>query len=547
MPHTRGRSPLLLPVLTCLLAELQLNPSSATPEPSADLATTLTICLLGATIVALISRRFRIPYVTGLVLAGLTITDLLPQKIGIDSGLILNLFLPILVFQAAINTDVSRLRSSLAPISVLAGPGILIATAVTASLLKVGLNLDWIPALLVGSILAITDTVSVIAVFREIPVPSRLTTIVEGESLFNDGVALVIFGLIVELQAGEKITAVGAVQSFFLVVIGGGLVGLATGYLASGLFRTLADDSLSGVLLTVAVAFGTFQLGEALSVSGVVAVVVAGLTVGNLALDRAQSPSSRLTLLNFWEYAAFCVNTFIFLFIGVEVEPGSLLQTLPAVLLAIAAYQLSRLVSVYPLMALVNRCDRPIPLRWQHVLFLGNIKGSLSMVLALSLPATLSNRSELVNLVFGVVLLSLVAQGLSLPWLVKRLQVATHSTRSQEAEQLQAQLIAGKAVQAELSSLYDAGVLPKAIHEELRARYQLAIAGAEQSLRRLYNRRSTTLRNSAAPGVSMMQRRLLLVEKNALLESARKGILTEEAIADRLQVIDAELLRAEAD
>lgn len=547
LPHTRGRLPPAPTVLTLLLANLPPNSSSAISEPSANLATTLTICLLGATIVALISRRCRIPYVTGLVLAGLAITDVLPQKLGIDSGLILNLFLPILVFQAAINTDISRLRSSWPPISVLAGPGILIATAVTATILKFGLGLNWIAALLVGSILAITDTVSVIAVFREVTVPSRLATIVEGESLFNDGVALVIFGLVVELQAGEQVTVLGAVQSFFVVILGGGLLGLATGYLASGLFRALADDSLSGVLLTVAVAFGTFQLGEALDVSGVVAVVVAGLTVGALALDRAQSPSSRLTLLNFWEYAAFCVNTFIFLFIGVEVDPKSLLQTLPAVLLAIVAYQLARLVTVYPLMALVNRFDRPVPVRWQHVLFLGNIKGSLSMVLALSLPATLSGRSELVNLVFGVVLLSLVGQGLSLPWLVKRLKVATRSTRSQEAEQLQAQLIAGKAVQAELSSLYDAGVLPKAIHEELRARYQLAIAGAEQSLRGLYNRRSTDLRSSAAPPSSMLQRRLLLVEKNALLESVRKGILTDESISDRLQVIDAALLQAEVD
>lgn len=207
-------------MLPFLLADLSLAAVTAKPEPSADLATTLTICLLGATLVALISRRFRIPYVTGLVLAGLTITNLLPRRLGIDSGLILNLFLPILVFQAAINTDISRLRSSFAPISVLAGPGILLATGVTASVLKFGLNLDWIPALLVGSILAITDTVSVIAVFREIAVPSRLTTIVEGESLFNDGVALVIFGLIVELQAGEQVTAISAVQSFFLVVLG---------------------------------------------------------------------------------------------------------------------------------------------------------------------------------------------------------------------------------------------------------------------------------------------------------------------------------------
>ena len=242
----------------------------------AELVTVLIILLLVATAVALLSRWLRVPYVTGLVLAGLAITELLPRRIGLDDSLILNLFLPILLFEAAINTDVSRLRSTIKPISLLAGPGVVISSGVTAVLLKWGLGLAWIPALLVGVILAITDTVSVIAVFKEVPVPSRLSTIVEGESLFNDGVALVLFSLILQVNTTGSLTILDGLQELFVVIAGGSLVGLALGYLSTGLF-VRSDDPLSSILLTVAVALGAFQIGHFLGVSGVVAVVIAGL------------------------------------------------------------------------------------------------------------------------------------------------------------------------------------------------------------------------------------------------------------------------------
>lgn len=164
----------------------------------AQLVTVLIILLLVATGVALVSRKLRFPYVTGLVLAGLAITEFLPQRIGLDSSLVLNLFLPILIFEAGINTDISRLRSAFKPIALLAGPGSVLSSAIIAILVKLGLGLTWIPALLVGVILANTDPVSMIAVFKEIPVPSRLSTIVEGETLFNDAAALVSFNLLLE-------------------------------------------------------------------------------------------------------------------------------------------------------------------------------------------------------------------------------------------------------------------------------------------------------------------------------------------------------------
>jgi monovalent cation:H+ antiporter, CPA1 family len=509
--------------------------------------TVMIILLLVATGVAIISRRFNMPYVTGLVIAGLAVSEFLPQKIGLDSSLIINLFLPILLFEASINTDISRLRSTVKPIALLAGPGVVIASGVTAVALKFGLGLNWIPALLLGVILAITDTVSVIAVFKEVSVPSRLITIVEGESLFNDGVALVLFGLILKVFSAGSVTVVEGVRELVVVIVGGSLIGLVLGYLGTILYAK-SDDSLSNILLTVAIALGAFQFSQALGVSGVVAVVIAGLIVGNVELASV-SASSRITVLSFWEYAGFGVNTFIFLLIGLEIKLGTLGRIFPAVVLAVLAYQLGRFLAIYPLLALVRWFDRAIPLCWRHVLFFGNIKGSLSMALALSLPTSLAGRDQLVAIVFGAVLLSLVVQGSSLPWLVKQLKITHVSEAQQWIESLQSQLMTGKAAQDELDSLLRTGVLPKTVYEELRSSYQIRIAAAERSLRDFYNRRSDKVSAAVSKHTRFdaIRRRLLTAEKNALSDALRKRILSEEVVKSRLQAIDRELLNLEDD
>jgi len=528
---------------------LNLNTTvSENQENVAELVAILIILLLVATGVALLTRRLRVPYVTGLVLAGLAITELLPRRIGLDPSLVLNLFLPILIFEAGINTDISRLRSTFKPIALLAGPGALLSSAVIAILLKFGLGLTWIPALFLGVILANTDTVSMIAVFKELPVPSRLSTIVEGETLFNDAAALVSFNLISQVYSTGSLTFLEGIQQLLFVALGGSIVGLVLGYLSIPVFARL-DDPLSSLLLTVAVALGTFQAGQFLGVSGAVAVVVAGLIFGNLGLSRRASASGRITLLSFWEYAGFGVNTFIFLLIGVEIDLVTLWRTLPAVLLAVLAYQVGRILSVYPLLAGVRWIDRPIPLRWQHLLFLGNIKGSLSMALALSLPTTLPGREGLIALVFGSVLVSLVGQGLSLPWLVKRLKLSKISEARQQLENLQVRLIAAKAAQDELDSLLRSGILPKAIYEEMRAAYQARVASSERILRDLYNKRpeqSPTVGGDRTK-LDAIRRRLLLAEKGAVNDALRKGILLEDVVQAYIKDLNEQLLGLEDD
>ncbi|MBW4483835.1 MAG: sodium:proton antiporter [Tildeniella torsiva UHER 1998/13D] len=537
-------------VMGLWVAEESMGVEAVADAPSdvTGLVNALIVLLLVATGVALVTRRLRIPYVVGLVLAGLSMTkSVLPGSVGLNPEVILNLFLPILIFEAAINTDISRLRSTIKPIALIAGPGVLLAAMITAALLRWGLGLATITAAAIGVILTITDTVSVIAAFRTVPVPPRLATIVEGESLFNDGTALVLLGLITTVHMQGSFTVGEGLQQIVIAFVGGGVLGLGLGYLCVGLFQQL-DDALSNILLTVAVSLGTFQIGHEIGVSSAIAVVVAGLVIGELGF-RQTSASTKVTLLNFWEYAGFGVNTFIFLLVGIELDPGVLLQTIPAALFAVLAYQTGRILTTYPLLYLLGFCDRPLPLRWQHVLILGNVKGSLSMALALSLPADLPGRSQVVALVFSTVLVSLVGQGLTLPWLVKRLRLTAPSATKQHLETLQLNLIAAKAGQQELAALLRSGSLPKNLYEELFAAYQAQIASADRDLRDFYNQR--TLNDAAhledQSHLDGLRRRLYLAEKGAVNDALRKGLLSEETSQAYVRTLNEKLLSLKDD
>ena len=423
----------------------------------------------------------------------------------------------------------------------------MLSAAITASLIKFGLDFPWITACAVGVILTITDTVSVIAALRTVTIPKRLVSLVEGESLFNDGIALVLLSLITTLHIEGSFSVREGFEQILIACVGGSLLGLGLGYLCVGLFQQL-DDELSDILLTVAVSLGTFQIGQSLDVSSAIAVMVAGLVIGNLGF-RQTSASAKVTLLNFWEYAGFGVNTFLFLLVGIEIELFTLLTTLFATLLTILFYQLGRICTIYPFLFLLSFFDRPFPLRWQHVLILGNVKGSLSMAMALSLPYTLPGRPEVITLVFSTVFVSLVGQGLSLPSFVKRLQLSQPSPTKQQMETLQLHLIASKAAQQELGSLLKSGSLPKSLYEELFATYQAKVAVSEQELRNLYHSSLIDELEKVEEGSYLdgLRRRLYLAEKGAINDALRKGLLSEQLVESYIKSLNKKLLSLRAD
>ena len=498
--------------------------------------------LAAAAVVAILARRLRVPYGTALVVAGLLLGQgqFMPH-LELQSGVVLGLFLPILLFEAAINTDATHLREDRVAVGLLSTVGFFTMAGVTGGLIHFLLGFTWPVALLMGVMFSITDTVAVLAVFKSITVPTRLATIVEGESLFNDGTALVLFKVVLAVVVTGAFHPLATALDIVIVSVGGLIVGGLVGLLATWIMRE-APDHLAEISLSVLVAIGTYYLAEQLHVSGVIAVVMAGLVVGNYGWKRALAPSSQIAMGSFWEYAAFGVNSLVFLLVGLSIRPEALLAQAGPILVCFGAILVGRAAAIYggfPFLDLQG--GRAVPLTWQHVMLWGNLKGSLTMVLALSLPASVPERGMILTLIFGVVLISLVLQGLTLAPLIRALRISGVSSLQRRFEEQQLGLIRARAAQAEIAALAAAGILSKSGHERLRARYQVTIARAERELRTLGTENQAHM-NAALAGIRL---RVLQVEKAAVIGAIREGLVSQETAEESIAEINRDLVETE--
>jgi CPA1 family monovalent cation:H+ antiporter len=228
------------------------------------------------------------------------------------------------------------------------------------------------------------------------------------------------------------------------------------------------DDHLLEITLTTIVAYGSFLLAESLHASPVIAVLVAGLIIGNYGRHRGMSPSTQVAVNSFWEYAAFVVNSLVFLLIGLEVQLPMLVENARGIAWAVLAMLLGRIAAVYGLMPLVNRFGERIPWQWQHILFWGGLRGSLSIALVLSLPTVLPGRSDLVVMVFGAVIFSLLVQGLTIAPLLKRLRLRPEPG-PMTYELLQGRLLAETAAITKLDDLRSRGMVVEQVYQTLHA------------------------------------------------------------------------------
>jgi CPA1 family monovalent cation:H+ antiporter len=395
--------------------------------------------LVVAILVALIARRLKLPYTVGLVVAGIGLA-LVRARAGawVDAGPLLThdfiylIILPPLLFEAALSIPWSELRRDLLPVLVLSTIGVLISAAVVA----VGMTslLAWPlgSAVIFGVLIAATDPVAVIAMFKDLGLKGRLRLLVESESLFNDGVAAVLFALALAWATASGQTGpdlISAVVAVLRTAGGGVLIGLLAGG-AAILLAGRTVDHLVGAALTTAAAYGSFLLAEHFHFSGVLATVAAGLLIGNMAV-RAEpvanvfSARDREFLLEFWEFAAFIANSFVFLLIGLTVGGISFADFgfLP-LLAAIALVLVGRALTVYPISRAFAATRWAIAPRDQHVLWWGGLRGALALALALSLPAPLPFADAIKIMTFGVVVFSVVFQGLTMPMLLRRLGCA---------------------------------------------------------------------------------------------------------------------------
>jgi Na+:H+ antiporter len=387
----------------------------------------LFVGLLGlAAIVAIIARPLRLPYTVGLVIAGLVVGAIATaaglETIEVTPEAVLLVLLPGLVFEAAYRLRFDMLRRWLGGLVLLAVPGVLISAAVVAVVLTVATGLRPELALVLGAMVSATDPAAVVATFKPLRAPDDLATMVDGESLLNDGTGLVLFAIAV--QAVTQPTGPGEASAGFVVVVAISVaIGLVAGWLAARIIG-LVEDHLVELTISVVLAYGSYLLADSLHLSGVIATVVAAIVLGNVGPGRHMTETGADAIDTVWEFLAFILTAVVFLLIGLAISPADLLASAVPIAWAIVGILLGRAAIVYLLLGGVSRFSplpgiaHRVPTGWLHVLFWGGLRGAVAVAMALALPADMPQRALLQQITFGVVLFTLVVQGTTIGRLV---------------------------------------------------------------------------------------------------------------------------------
>ncbi len=486
----------------------------------------LSVSLGVATLSRVLSILRNIPYTLLLLLVGLGLAVVDVRLVNLSPELILFIFLPPLLFEAAWNIQWSRLKSDFVPILLYAVLGVIICIMGLVFGLQQLAGASLATALLVGASLSATDPVSVTALFRELGVDKRLTTLMEGESLFNDGVAVVAFNLLLGIALGIEQFDVTLTIARFGIFVGlgislGGLIGFGISFLTQRFDIPLVEQSL-----TLVSAYGTYIVAEELGGSGVIAVVTTGLILGNFGSRIGMNPRTRLVVSEFWEFLAFFVNSIVFLLIGDQVRFEYLIDYADTILWAIAIILTARAFSIYSLGAFSNAVTKSenISIPGQTVLWWGGLRGSVSVALALSVPESLADRQEIIAVVFGVMLFTLLVQGLTTQPLLSWLNLLGDQPTRQRYTQLVAHRVALNRVLDRLRELIERQEVDKEF-----ARYQIALVEGQleelqEDLTKL-QRSNPEILNFAAEQV---RNELLAIESDTYAEFIRAGQLKDE-------------------
>jgi CPA1 family monovalent cation:H+ antiporter len=384
-----------------------------------------------ASLLAVLTRKLEIPLTLLLVSVGFAAGELaranaveLPIEGETFHDVLLFAFLPALVFEAALALPARVFARNLAPILALAVVALVISTALVGVMINIGLGIPLTAALLFGAIVSATDPVAVTATFRRLGVPNRLLVLVEGESLLNDGIAIVLFEILLIAALGtEQVGLLDGIGKFIYVFFGGvalgGILGLGLAEIAGRLGR------LPSTALTIAVAYGSFALSEEVfGFSGVMASVTAGLVLA--AFSKTLIPKAEVdTYTAVWESIGFVANGILFILIGVAIDAQLLLDNVGAIAIGLVAVLVSRPLAIFPIMPLVTRLAKipAIGRRNELVVVWGGLRGGVALALALAIPETLPEQETFVAMTAGIVLATLLFNATTIGPLIRYLRL----------------------------------------------------------------------------------------------------------------------------
>jgi CPA1 family monovalent cation:H+ antiporter len=510
--------------------------------------TTLVLLFVVATAVAIAVQRLAIPYTVALVLTGIVLGLLHAfEAPHLTKALLFSVFLPGLLFEAAFYIEFKQFWRNRITIHSLALPGVVGAIALTAVILTPVANtflvrgFTWKHALVFGAIISATDPIAVVAIFKSLGVPKRLPVLLEGESLLNDGTAIVFFTLSVALVTGTVVTAGGLVLDFIEIVGIGALIGTAIGMAVSQVIRQV-DNPMIEIALTTIAAYGSFLTAEHFHYSGVIATVSAGMLCGNYGARAGMSPSTRIAVQTFWEYVAFALNSIIFLLIGLEVNFQTLLAAWQAILVAYLVVTGGRALIIFGASSLLRRTRERIPWTWSVILTWGGLRGALPMVLVLSLPKDFPYRELLVSMTFGVVILSILVHGLTMSPLLRWLGIIRGHQEHAAYELTRGKLQAAHAALDEIDRMSRVHFTNPEVLASLRREYEQEVEHDNAAMDELH----LDTRQLDAEEAQWARRHVLLVQKGVVTDAFHHGGLSQDVLEKLLADIDAQLLHLES-
>lgn len=512
-----------------------------------EIEVTFLILLIITSAVAMLTKKINLPYTIVLVTIGLILGYLkIINAPHLSKDMLYYIFLPPLIFQTAIHLNFNDLKRDFPVILTLVIPGVVLSTIVTGyAFLGIGEDIfkqsvDLSIGLLFGAAVAATDPVAVISIFEKLGVPRRLRFLVDSESLLNDGTSIVIFSIVLELINHKLSSMNSAFIDFFFVVGVGLLVGYFIGLITDELIKR-AEDPMVVITLTTVAAYLSFIVADKIGVSGVMSTVAAGLVIGQRSLLNPIYPTIKLTTETFWDYGAFLANSLIFLIIGFSINLNLLYKFWPLILIAYIAMMFARFIVIFFTWGSFFKTSYKFPFSWSVVMGWGGIRGALTMVLALSLPDSFKYKEVIVTMVFGVVLLSIFIQGITVPFVIKFFKLNTSNEEIFKFEELKTKTSIIQHIINELNEMKNKMLITQKVYENLLSEYRNSLNTLNEQMQN-FTFSTDEIKNEE---ILKFKRELFMKEKQYLIDLYHNGSVSRKVYKKLSDEIDAKLFEIE--